>query len=103
MQIFYWQVGRSSFVLPLMGVALTIFITHLCCILPLILVPLGFGGISLVLERVSGSLKLWLMTIPLGVLLITGSKAYTNTASCFIDKITFWISLLLVTLMFFYF
>lgn len=99
MQLIIWRVRKQGYHFTLLGALLTAFLAHIGCIGTLILVPLGFGGFSVLLEKTVSSLSPWILLVPIILLSYTGWKVYANPRTQLIEKVIFWTSVGIVILM----
>lgn len=99
MQFIIWRVRPRGYLLTLLGAIITAFLAHICCIGPLLLVPLGLGGVSVVLEKTITGLSPWIKLVPVILMFFTGWKVYSNPRTQLIEKVIFWISVVVVAFM----
>ena len=99
MQVIIWRVRQRGYLLALFGAIFTAFLSHICCIGPLLLVPLGFGGVSVFLEKTVSSLRPWILLVPVILLGLAGWRIYRNPKSHPVEKEAFWISVVVVLLL----
>lgn len=99
MQFIILRVRQRGHVLTLLSAIITAFLVHICCIGPLLLVPLGLGGVSVVLEKTITGLRPWIFLVPIVLMCFTGWKIYSNPRTQLIEKVLFWLSVGVVTLM----
>ncbi len=101
MNLIIWRVSRRNSTLLLLGTVFTALLSHLCCIGPAIFMSLGLSGATIVLEQTVGQLKTFLTALSIVLLGLTGWKIYTNPNSHLIEKVSFWISVLIVAVVLF--
>jgi mercuric ion transport protein len=99
MQLIIWRVRQRGYLLTLIGAIITAFLSHICCIGPLLLVPLGLSGVSVFLEKTVSILTPWILLVPVILLGLTGWRIYRNPQSHPVEKAAFWLSVVVVSLM----
>ena len=98
MRVITFRVGGSGiFFAPL--AIFTAMLSHICCILPL-LISMGIGSANHLLAGLVISLKPWLLLIATLFLGYSGWNTYHNPRAKTMEKAIFWISVVMVILLF---
>lgn len=98
MRIIIWRIYEKNSLLFTLGALLTALMMHICCWGPLVLVPLGFGGVKYAVGDLIQTYKFYFNLMPFLMLLAAGWRTYRR-GSHLIEKVAFWISVLLVSAM----
>lgn len=96
MRVIAWRIGRKTPVLLNLGAVVSAMFVHVCCWGPILLVPLGFGGVSYFIQNMINSYKPYVYLIPISMLVIGGWKIYRRPKSNLIEKVAYGISVFLV-------
>ncbi|MHB9093333.1 MAG: hypothetical protein ACYC21_01565 [Eubacteriales bacterium] len=99
MKCIFLLVRRDNvFIAPIMAIV-TLLVTHLCCWLPALLVPLGFGSITHILKGSISPLIPSFYLLALSVLTYLLWRTYHNPQSGKSEKISLWLSILVIIIM----
>lgn len=74
MRVFAWYAGQRSIAYGLMVTMMTLVLTHLCCIIPGILMTLGITGAGVVAQTLP---NWWATAIQLLAITILGFRAWS--------------------------
>lgn len=96
MRVIIWRVNNKNPILLTIGALVTALVAHICCWGPLLLVPLGFGGISYFIGNFIDTYKIYFNLIPVLMMIIAGWRTYRKQDSHLIEKVVYWISVFIV-------
>lgn len=99
MQVIMWRVSSKNPILFTVGALITALMAHICCWGPLLLVPLGFGGISYYIGGFINTYKIYFNLLPVLMLTIAGWRTYRKADGHLIEKVIYWISVVVVLIL----
>lgn len=100
MRVIIWRINEKNSLLFTLGALITALMMHICCWGPLVLVPLGFGGVKFAVGSLIETYKFYLNLVPISMLILAGWRTYSRR-SHLIEKVAYWISVLVVLVMIF--
>ncbi len=95
MRIIIWRINQKNSLIFTLSALVTALLVHICCWGPLLLVPLGFGGAKHLVGNFIDAYRFYFNLIPIFMLIIAGWRTYSRD-SHWIEKVVYWISVLLV-------
>lgn len=99
MKFVYWQAGRKNSASAPLVTVITLLLAHVCCWGTMVFVALGLSGAEFVMDESFGFFKPVFYSLGLAAMGFLWWRTYRKPYISLFDKLGFWISVFLITIM----